>query len=150
MFGCGCCGRAAAVAEGHAWHGMARCAGRATCTAGCLANRVPPASQASYVVVPLPRSLHTLQKGQTPLFMASCEGHLEAVQLLLQHGADANAPDEVGRTMCHLASGIAHDTPAGFLRSATFPGVVFLAVDTFRAHTHHAWLDPPSPLGASQ
>ncbi len=41
--------------------------------------------------VPLPQPLPVFQEGRTPLWNAAWQGHHEAMQLLLQHGADANA-----------------------------------------------------------
>ena len=36
-----------------------------------------------------------IQDGDTALYMAAQEGYKEVVELLLQHGADVNAKDEV-------------------------------------------------------
>ena len=36
-----------------------------------------------------------LQDGRTALMVAAQDGHREVVELLLQHGADVNAEDEV-------------------------------------------------------
>ena len=36
-----------------------------------------------------------IQDGSTALYMAAQNGHREVVELLLQHGADVNAEDEV-------------------------------------------------------
>jgi len=32
------------------------------------------------------------EDGASPLFLAAQEGHMECIELLLQHGADANLP----------------------------------------------------------
>ena len=36
-----------------------------------------------------------IQDGDTALMLASCKGHTAVVELLLQHGADVNAKDDV-------------------------------------------------------
>ncbi|KAI9995410.1 hypothetical protein PInf_012471 [Phytophthora infestans] len=43
---------------------------------------------------------------QTPLHVASRKGHSEVVELLLQHNAASNLPDEEGNTALHYASNI--------------------------------------------
>ena len=37
-----------------------------------------------------------LQKGMSPLFVASFRGHLEVVKALIEAGANVNQADEVG------------------------------------------------------
>jgi ankyrin repeat protein len=44
-----------------------------------------------------------------PLHLASQEGYDDIVQLLLDHGADANREDSHGSTPLHLASQEGHD-----------------------------------------
>jgi ankyrin repeat protein len=43
-------------------------------------------------------------RGVAPLHMASREGHLEVVRLLLEHGADLNAYNKAGQTPSDVAS----------------------------------------------
>ena len=40
-------------------------------------------------------SLQHVQGGQTPVYLASCNGHSEVVKLLVQAGADLNLPRKV-------------------------------------------------------
>ena len=40
----------------------------------------------------------------TPLHVASCEGKTPVARILLEHGANPNAPDNLGATALHLAS----------------------------------------------
>ena len=43
------------------------------------------------------------EKGETPLHIVAGESHLEAVKLLLKHGADPNAQTIHGKTPLHVA-----------------------------------------------
>ena len=47
-------------------------------------------------------------KGFTPLLWASVHGHVEVVQLLLDHGARTSAPDGLGQTPLYWATGGNH------------------------------------------
>ena len=38
---------------------------------------------------------HSLQTGNTPLILASREGHKDIVEVLLNHGAEVDLPDKV-------------------------------------------------------
>ena len=38
---------------------------------------------------------HSLQDGNTPLIVASQEGHKDIVEVLLNHGAEVDLPDKV-------------------------------------------------------
>eukprot|EP00043_Microstomoeca_roanoka_P030136 m.24847 g.24847 ORF g.24847 m.24847 type:complete len:125 (-) comp9754_c1_seq2:61-435(-) len=51
---------------------------------------------------------HPQGDNKTSLHFASQFGHLEIVRLLLQHGADANAPDGVGLTPLWYACQYGH------------------------------------------
>ena len=43
-------------------------------------------------------------KGWTPLLIASAEGHTDTVKFLLEHGANPNAQNRLGRTSLHFAA----------------------------------------------
>ena len=45
------------------------------------------------------------KNGETPLHIVAGRSHLEAVKLLLDHGADPNAQNEKGETPLHYAAG---------------------------------------------
>ena len=45
------------------------------------------------------------KEGETPLHIVAGRSHLEAVKLLLDHGADPNAQNEMGETPLHYAAG---------------------------------------------
>ena len=47
---------------------------------------------------------YDLYLDRTPLYAASQEGHVDAVRVLLDHGADVNAQDSIDWTPLHLAS----------------------------------------------
>ncbi len=49
-----------------------------------------------------------IEVGQTPLHVASRDGHVEVVRLLLGHGADPNARDLFGGTPSDDASSRGH------------------------------------------
>ena len=49
---------------------------------------------------PLPRAV--AQSGHTPLHIAALMNHVECVRLLMQHGADVSATDEVRETAAHV------------------------------------------------
>ena len=53
---------------------------------------------------------------QTALHLAAMNGHLEAVRLLLDHGADLEVRDEDGRTPLDLANAHRHVQVADLLR----------------------------------
>jgi len=42
-------------------------------------------------------------QGWTPVMIATTEGHADAVRFLLEHGADPNAQNQLGRTALHFA-----------------------------------------------
>jgi ankyrin repeat protein len=48
------------------------------------------------------------QDGRTPLLLALCQGHAEAVKYLLEAGADATLADEAGNAALHQAAGRGH------------------------------------------
>jgi ankyrin repeat protein len=48
------------------------------------------------------------QEGRTPLMFAAEGGHLEAVRLLLSHGADRDRRDRYGKTAADLAAQLGH------------------------------------------
>ena len=45
---------------------------------------------------------------ETPLHVASDRGHADLAQLLLEHDADGNAQDDIGRTPLHMSSEYGH------------------------------------------
>ena len=51
-----------------------------------------------------------LQKnnGSSPLSMASQEGHIDCVKLLIEHGAKAGTRSNTGETPLYLAAGNGH------------------------------------------
>ena len=59
------------------------------------------------------------QIGRTPLMFASEQGHTEIVKVLLVYGADADAQDEVSRTvlLCSLSYWIRGGTGVWFTKS---------------------------------
>lgn len=42
------------------------------------------------------------QTGATPLYMSAWKGHVDAFALLMQAGANVDAPFKVGNTQCRL------------------------------------------------
>ena len=59
-----------------------------------------------YLVVEHSQDVHarSFSSGMTPLHHASQEGHMEVARFLVEHGADARAQDNHGKTSLHLAS----------------------------------------------
>jgi len=50
-------------------------------------------------------AIDDLEEGGTPLYWAAASGRLDVVLLLLDAGADVNAPNRLGRTALHAATG---------------------------------------------
>lgn len=49
------------------------------------------------------------RKNKTPLHYAACEGYLEVVHILVEHGAGVEARDDVNRTPLHSAAESGHE-----------------------------------------
>ena len=56
--------------------------------------------------------------GATPLYIASQEGHMDAVTLLLKANADPNIQDDKGATPLYLASQNGHTETVALLLKA--------------------------------
>jgi hypothetical protein len=57
------------------------------------------------------------EKGETPLHLATVNGHLEVVRVLLKHGANTNLRDTEGKTPLHRARSEGHLDIVSFLLS---------------------------------
>ena len=61
----------------------------------CGSEIVQPGTTFHVTVQPLVMKTFVLQDGRSPLFAASCNGHLGVVKTLLEAGANINQADKV-------------------------------------------------------
>ncbi len=63
-----------------------------------------------FLAIDHPQDVHSqgFDDKSTPIHMASINGHVEVVRILVEHGADAKAQDGMGRTALHVASAEGH------------------------------------------
>jgi hypothetical protein len=73
------------------------------------------------------------EEGRTPLTAAACDGSLEAAQLLLSRGADANACDGAGSALFHAAAGGHVEIVEALLAHGADPRRTFEACDALAA-----------------